>query len=503
MLAPPSDRISKDWSERFVGQVGCPTLEELEPRIMPTALALVITVDPLVTSDTTPELTGAISSTIATIEVTVDGNTYAAVNNGDHTWTLADGTIAPALVDGTYDVVATATAGPQVRSDTTTDELVIQSSGLTVGVDSLTTTDTTPQLTGTLSDAGAAVEVTVDGNTYAATNNGDGTWTLPDNTIAPALLPMDYDVAVAATSGPNAANDTTTDELKVRSKVTLGGDDDVRRATFTDPDGSRVIISLAPARIGEVDVYFKSASAITVGGTARRALVSAANGATLDIVDIVSDARRINVRTRRGTTVGTTIGEITGNATLRRFGGRTADLTGDGVDMTGGVIGNLALRNLQADVTMGAAWARGIVLRIARDIQNSNIAITNSNVRSMVAGAMIDSSALVSVSPATDTNLDNVSDLPEVAALGAGSVVNRVRIKGYRGAAGDLFENANIGADSILNVFIKQAALDNNDSAFGVAANSLTRLSLRQDNAMYRYGQNWLADPDDLTVRVT
>ena len=45
-------------------------------------------------------------------------------------------------------------------------------------------------LTATDADPAPAVPAVVDGNTYAATNNGDGTWTLADDTIAPALAAL-------------------------------------------------------------------------------------------------------------------------------------------------------------------------------------------------------------------------------------------------------------------------------------------------------------------------
>ncbi|WP_223677379.1 Ig-like domain-containing protein, partial [Escherichia fergusonii] len=61
---------------------------------------------------------------------------------------------------------------------------------------SLSTNDSSPQLTGTVNDPTATIQVTVGLNTYAATNNGDGTWTLADNVIAPALLDGTYDVSV-------------------------------------------------------------------------------------------------------------------------------------------------------------------------------------------------------------------------------------------------------------------------------------------------------------------
>ncbi|WP_336928835.1 Ig-like domain-containing protein, partial [Acinetobacter oleivorans] len=55
-----------------------------------------------------------------------------------------------------------------------------------VALDDVLTNDSTPALTGTVNDPTATVVVTVDGVNYPATNNGDGTWTLADNTL-PAL----------------------------------------------------------------------------------------------------------------------------------------------------------------------------------------------------------------------------------------------------------------------------------------------------------------------------
>ncbi len=317
--------------------------------------ALAVTVDPLTSMDTTPELTGTVSDPAATVQVTVDGNTYSAANNGNGTWTLADNTISPALAVGTYDVVAEADTGGAPVSDGTTDELeivavatdvivdnasatvtgdwlagtyrpnyydadylhdknadkgsnsvtfaptlavdgrydvylwwpeasiwatnvpvdVIHDSGtstvsvdestnggqwnlvgtynftagtgsvmirtagttshvaadaarflrvgdiaLTVTVDPLTTTDTTPELTGTVSDPAATVQVTVDGNLYSAANNGDGTWTLADDTISPALALGTYDVVAEADTGGAPVSDGTTNELEIVAATT-------------------------------------------------------------------------------------------------------------------------------------------------------------------------------------------------------------------------------------------------------------------------------------------
>jgi len=86
------------------------------------------------------------------------------------------------------------------------------------------TTDHTPELTGTISDPEASIRIAlgVGGlaslsrrSTYNALNNGDGTWTLPDNTL-PELPDGVYDViAMATDSEDKTYNDSTRDELVI------------------------------------------------------------------------------------------------------------------------------------------------------------------------------------------------------------------------------------------------------------------------------------------------
>lgn len=87
-----------------------------------------VSVDPLVTADTTPALSGGVNDPSASVEVTVDGNSYAAVNNADGTWDLADGVITPALAVGVYDVEVEATSadGDHTGINQSTDELEIE-----------------------------------------------------------------------------------------------------------------------------------------------------------------------------------------------------------------------------------------------------------------------------------------------------------------------------------------------------------------------------------------
>ncbi|MCH7312772.1 Ig-like domain-containing protein, partial [Acinetobacter sp. ANC 4805] len=70
------------------------------------------------------------------------------------------------------------------------------------------TNDATPELTGTINDPNASIVVNVNGVDYPVTNNGDGTWTLADNSLA-ALAEGSYSVTVTATDlAGNVGTDT-------------------------------------------------------------------------------------------------------------------------------------------------------------------------------------------------------------------------------------------------------------------------------------------------------
>ncbi|EXC35531.1 bacterial Ig-like domain family protein, partial [Acinetobacter baumannii 99063] len=85
---------------------------------------------------------------------------------------------------------------------------VVDAVAPTVALDDVLTNDSTPALTGTVSDPTATVVVNVDGTDYPAVNNGDGTWTLADNTL-PALTDGPHTITVTATDAAgNVGTDT-------------------------------------------------------------------------------------------------------------------------------------------------------------------------------------------------------------------------------------------------------------------------------------------------------
>ena len=182
------------------------------------------TVESQATPDTTPTIVG--TATVdpgETLTVAVNGVTYTAgegdlTRNGNN-WSL---TIPNALAEGTYNVTATVTdeAG-NATGDTTSGELVVDTTPPAAPtVDSLTTSDTTPEITGTATvNQGEALTVVIDGVTYTvedgnlSLSGSDFSLTIPD---ANALAEGTYEVAATVTdTAGNATGDTTTNELTV------------------------------------------------------------------------------------------------------------------------------------------------------------------------------------------------------------------------------------------------------------------------------------------------
>ncbi|MGA2035019.1 MAG: Ig-like domain-containing protein, partial [Thermoguttaceae bacterium] len=91
--------------------------------VVPAPL-LTVTVNPLLTTNQAPPLSGLVSDATATVQVTVNGAGYTAANSNG-TWTLAAGVISPPLRAGTYTVTATASTAQATVSNT--GQLTVQS----------------------------------------------------------------------------------------------------------------------------------------------------------------------------------------------------------------------------------------------------------------------------------------------------------------------------------------------------------------------------------------
>ncbi|WP_421891879.1 LamG-like jellyroll fold domain-containing protein [Marinoscillum sp.] len=166
---------------------------------------IAVSFDEVVTNDPSPALTGTVDDLEAGIEVSVDGSSYQAENNGDGTWQLAGAVIAD-LSDGTYEVTVTATGLSGGQFGSVTGTLIIDLLAPSISIDALVTNITSPELTGTVDDQDAVIQVTVNGIDYEANNLGDGSWILAAGVIE-SLSEGIYEVTVMATDA--ATNEGT------------------------------------------------------------------------------------------------------------------------------------------------------------------------------------------------------------------------------------------------------------------------------------------------------
>ena len=93
-------------------------------------------------------------------------------------------------------------------------------------VDVLATANQNPQITGEIDDLDAQILVSVGGGTKTATNNADGTWTLPAGSLDSNLpIAVTYDVVLttidASNSPPNIGTDASLNELTINGGVTV------------------------------------------------------------------------------------------------------------------------------------------------------------------------------------------------------------------------------------------------------------------------------------------
>lgn len=201
-----------------------------------------ITVNPVTTSESSPALGGKLGNNNHKIKVTVNGQTYDAVNNGNGTWNLPAGTISPALANGTYDVTVQLldrNTNAVLNSVTETGALVISGFAPVVKVNKTITNETSPFLDGTINSPTHKVQIVVNGQTYDAVNDGDGNWHLPPNTISPALVDGTYDIVVNAldpVTNAIVSTDTLSNGLTVDTQAPVFAVDSPKETNSRQPE---------------------------------------------------------------------------------------------------------------------------------------------------------------------------------------------------------------------------------------------------------------------------
>lgn len=187
----------------------------------------VVTVNALTTNQSQPALSGTVSDAGSEVVVTVNGVNYTAALSGT-TWTLPAGTITPALADGTYDVeVMAADLAGNIGIDSTTNELIIDTTGPTVTINqAVTQPDPTnvnaitytvefsePIGSGSFTASDVVIGGTLTGSVSNITQVNATTWTV---TISGALSGQTVTATIAAgavtdTLGNTSIASTSTD----------------------------------------------------------------------------------------------------------------------------------------------------------------------------------------------------------------------------------------------------------------------------------------------------
>ena len=159
-----------------------------------------------ITSNATPTIT---------IVCSVVGDNLTFYDNGHALQTIACTDVGTqpitldALSEGEHKIsyiATTATGNTSAVSQAL--HLVIDTTAPAGTLTTVTSDTVTPTFSGTIDDPTATITVRIGDIDYTATNNGDGTWTLPSDLIVPALTDGAHDITLIFTDA--AGNNTTT-----------------------------------------------------------------------------------------------------------------------------------------------------------------------------------------------------------------------------------------------------------------------------------------------------
>jgi hypothetical protein len=232
-----------------------------------------LTSDPNPYFDGTATRTGFIASTPPLMVATVSGENVSPNLASPNVWSVGDNTLATPLADGIYDVsmLFTDAETTMTSSATIVGALTIDATAPSGILNSQTTHIASPQLSGTVDDTTATIELVIEGNSYFATNNGDGTWVLPEGSISPDLAVGAYSVELILTDTLfNSASSTYTNELTIVrgdadaptvGEITGSTNRPIIRGTYDDINSQSLRV-----RVGNVTYVLGVDSQLTVDG---------------------------------------------------------------------------------------------------------------------------------------------------------------------------------------------------------------------------------------------
>ena len=192
--------------------------------VVDTTAPAIPTLEAQITNDTTPIISGTAQlDATDSLTILVDGQTYSPGDGflsleDDGSWTLA---LPTPLAEGAHSILVTVTDWVGNSSiDSSLSEVTIDTLVPSIPtVNSLSTTDTTPTITGSaVLESGESLEIIVNGVRFESGDgilniDADTTWSV---TLTSALSEGLYDISATITDqAGNLSQDTTTDELDI------------------------------------------------------------------------------------------------------------------------------------------------------------------------------------------------------------------------------------------------------------------------------------------------
>ena len=369
---------------------------------------------------------------LITVSAVTPGNAWEISTDGGASWTRGAGNsfVLPPNVDYHTNEVQVRQIDSKGNHSAPgmLNPVEVDTIGPVVTFNSYTTNDTTPVLTGTVDDPKAIILVRIDGNDYQAINNGDGTWTLANDTVN-ALIEESYPVTVTATDiAGNVGNGTGTLIVDTSAAITINTisvDDVLNAVEHENPvpitgtttgieDGQTVKVTL-----NGVD-YFGVVNAnswtVTVPSDAAQLLVNGNNytvtaTATDQVGNVANATHNLGVDTTAVITINTISQDDVLNG-LERNNPVTINGTTTGVENGQTVTVNLNGVDYQTTVT-GNTWSVNVPASAAQALVNGNNYTVTANVTDQ-AGNPANATHILGVETTppsvTITSSDNIFD---------------------------------------------------------------------------------------------
>jgi hypothetical protein len=264
-----------DVTGNLSSEVDVPTITE--DSIAPVDPVVNTPTTALTVNENTQTVTGTHSENGIIINAFVDGDNDGVADDTstiDATATVVGNVWSldvPLTIDSDNNYVVMAIdAANNTSTEINVATIIEDSTAPTISVNPLITADLTPELTGTVNDNGASIRVTLNSENYTATNNSDGTWTLANDTISPALSHGVYNISVTATDEvSNIGADSTTDELTIDIAPPTGYSVSIDQTDINLTNDTALSFTLAGAEVGGIYSYTISdgANSLTGSGT--------------------------------------------------------------------------------------------------------------------------------------------------------------------------------------------------------------------------------------------